>query len=134
MAKHPFSHFSIAECGAESLHDTWLPPLELMYPWTAVHGNACMHKLSCTRGMPRRNVDMLVMQAIADAQAAQPDSSPVEVTLAGSRTQLPRRMTLAELRRHKRTFVKLVTQNQFSQLSSADGAALTFLQYLTSST
>ena len=89
-----------------------------------------MCELSCTK--PGAAL-LCLMQAITDAQAAQPDDGPVELAMAGSCTQLPRRMTLAELRRHKRTFVKLVTQNQFSQLSSADGAAHTFLQYLTSS-
>ena len=58
--------------------------------------------------------------------------SPVDVHLAGSTYSLQKHMTIAELRRHKRTFVKMVTQNQFSRFSSADGAAVSFLEYLQS--
>ena len=73
-----------------------------------------------------------VIQAITEAQTAQAGQDSVLVQLGGEQHTLDKRMTLAEMRRHKRTFLKLVTQNQFSRLSTAEGAALTFLQYLQS--
>ena len=74
-----------------------------------------------------------VIQAIAQAQAAQPPAQgAVHVHLAGSEHALLRRLTVAEMRGHKRTFLRLATQNQFGRFSSAEGAAVSFLEYLQS--
>ena len=81
-----------------------------------------------------------VIRLVTDAQNAEPSSSGVgftgvgvELEMDGQSHRLPCRMSIAELRKHKRAFMKLVTQNTFSRLENAQGAKLMFLEYLCTS-
>ena len=74
-----------------------------------------------------------VICLVTEAQAADASRDGVAVELDGLEHRLPSRMTIAELRKHKRAFMKLVTQNTFSRLENAQGARLIFLEYLCSS-
>ena len=73
-----------------------------------------------------------VIRLVSEAQSADTSSSPAAVEIDGQSHTLPSRMTIAELRKHKRAFMKLVTQNTFSRLENAEGAKLMFLEYLCS--
>lgn len=47
--------------------------------------------------------------------------------------ELPRQLTLVELRRHKRAFLKLATKITFARLQDATAARRLFVDYLRSS-
>ncbi|GBF97016.1 hypothetical protein Rsub_09813 [Raphidocelis subcapitata] len=73
-----------------------------------------------------------VVTAIVDAQA-QAGGAPAGLLELGSgcgRLQLERVVPLAELRRHKRTFLKLATQMQYSRVADAAAARRLFVDYL----
>ena len=73
-----------------------------------------------------------VIDAIVQAQAnAEHASSPV-IELGGlsAPVTLPRRMSLPEMRRQKRNFVKLSTQNSFSKLKHAGSGRQMFIDFL----
>lgn len=55
---------------------------------------------------------------------------PTRSVAPGATLHLPRSVSMAELRRHKLTFLKLVTQNPSARLSTADTALPLFLDYL----
>jgi protein KTI12 len=73
-----------------------------------------------------------VVTAIVDAQA-QAGGAPVGLLDLGpgcGRLPLERVVLLAELRRHKRTFLKLATQMQYSRVADAAAARRLFADYL----
>ena len=72
------------------------------------------------------------MKAIIDAQAAVGGEAAGTVAFEGLtvRLHLDRHVGLPELRRHKRAFLKLATQNDWLRLRDAEGARLMFVEYL----
>jgi len=73
-----------------------------------------------------------VLKAIIDAQAAVGGEAAGAVAFEGlsERLHLQRPVNLPELRRHKRAFLKLATQNDWLRLRDARGARLLFVEYL----
>ena len=73
-----------------------------------------------------------IVKAIIDAQAAAGGEAAGAVGFEGLavRLQLDRHVGLPELRRHKRAFLKLATQNGWLRLRDAEGARLMFVEYL----
>ena len=67
------------------------------------------------------------MEAQATAGGA---AGPVTFEGCSEQLVLLSPVPLPELRRHKRSFIKLVTQNSFSQIKSHEAATRTFVSYL----
>ena len=72
------------------------------------------------------------MKAIIDAQTAVGGEAAGVVAFEGLavRLQLDKHVGLPELRRHKRAFLKLATQNDWLRLRDVEGARLMFVEYL----
>ena len=70
--------------------------------------------------------------AIIDAQASIGGEAVVSISLDDAHTgiALNRAVTLAELRRHKRAFIKLATQNNWTRLQNMQDARNLFINYL----
>ena len=79
-----------------------------------------------------KSMEQEIVKAIIDAQAAAGGEAAGAVAFEGLavRLQLDRHVGLHELRRHKRAFLKLATQNDWLRLRDAEGARLMFVEFL----
>lgn len=73
-----------------------------------------------------------VVGAVVEAQSRAGGEATVVVEIAGvtHRLSLQRAVMLPELRRHKRAFLKLATQNNWIRLREAADARCFFVEYL----
>jgi protein KTI12 len=73
-----------------------------------------------------------ILTAVVSAQAAVGGEAAGAVSFEGLQEQLNlyRPVNLPELRRHKRAFLKLATQNNWLRVRDAEGARQMFVDYL----
>ena len=105
-----------------------MQPARSLQP-TAATSNPSLSKTNLLAELDKTAQD--VIGAILDAQASDQAGSPVvEVAGLSQPFALRRRLSLPEMRRHKRGFVKLLTQNSYTKLQNAEQGRQMFVDFL----